>query len=102
MSRCTEHLKETTFSCGIDKLMNGNISLNYLELKLFFDLVFHVQNTLSHNTVENAFVIVGGQKFKVAETRLLDHKHVESGQLLDGVVEHPKNIIKSIVLGVLN
>lgn len=68
VSSSAEHFKKTTFSCRVDKLMDGNVLLNDLKVKLGFNLLRHVQNCLPHYTIKETFVIDRGNEFEVTKT----------------------------------
>ena len=82
--------------------MDRYLTLFDINIKLLFDVLFQIKNSLSCNTIENAAIIRWSQQFDMTISAHLQHEHVQDSHLFDIIVEEPENIIEAVVLSICN
>ena len=80
--------------------MDRHLSFTDLRSKFVLNLVCHIQDGLSGDSIQDAAVIWGRQKLKVSIATLLEHENIEDSHLLDVIVKEPKHVVKAIHLGI--
>ena len=80
--------------------MDRYLTLFDINIKLLFDVLFQIKNSLSCNTIEDAAIIWWRDQFHIAVARLLQHENIKNGHLLDIVVKEPEHIVEAVHFGV--